>query len=430
MLIMLLKLTVFFLALPLAAQQALSLQQAVAMALDGPGNLDVQLAATNVEQADAQTAQAHALLLPVLGISATEQDQSRNLGAEGFRFTDLPGFRIPAQVGPFNTFDSRASIQQTVFNAALFARRRAFQFNAKAQRLAEQQTRETVAGRVAHAYLDVLRHRTLLDGIQADLEFADTKVSIARETLAAGKGIPVDVTSATSDWRDVKIREAEEQAAYGKAKLALLDLCNLQLTNDFEPVAVEPSEEESGNATIGSRPDIASAESAAESARTTDRALRLERLPTVASYADAGVLGGVETHTIGVSVNLNLFDGGRLAARRAEALSVLRQEQIKVKQLQRKAQFEMAQAELEIQSARRQVAIARENRLAANEALQHAKRLVAEGGFDRTIELSASNRSAHAQLDEALASIRLEDAEVSKAEATGSVVEMLRRSFR
>lgn len=428
MLTMLLKVTVCFVAVPVLAQDTLTLEQAVAMALNGPGNLEVQLAQTSVSQADAESAEARALLFPNLGVSATEQDQSRNLGAEGFRFANLPGFRIPAQVGPFNTFDARASLQQTVFNAAVLVRRKSFQFNARAQRLAEQQTRESVAAKVAHAYLDILRHRTLLAGIRADIDFANAKVSIARETLAAGNTIPTDVTSAMTDLREVRVRESDEQATYRKAKLVLLDLCNLELTADFEPVAVQPWDSQTGKESVSSRPDIASAESEAESAHATDRALQLERLPTVSTYADAGVFGGVETHTIGVSVNLSVFDGGRRAARRAEALSVLRQEQIKVKQLQRKAQLELAQAELDILSAREQLTLARENRQASNEEFEHAQRMVRIGGFDRLLEARANNRRVHAQIDESLAEIRLDEAQLGRAEATCSVAELIRRA--
>ena len=424
---MLLKATLCLAAVPLVAGEPLSLEQAVALAIDGSGNLDVQLARTGVSQAEAQSDEARALLLPTLGLSATEQNQSRNLSAEGFKFANLPGFRIPAQVGPYDTFDSRASLQQTVFNASLLVRRKAFQAGSRAQKLAEQQTREQVAARVAHIYLEILRHRSMLNEIQADVEFADANVSIARETLAAGRAIPVDVTSAISDLRDVRVRESDEQMAYAKAQVDLLDLCNLELTGHFDPTPVDFPDSGAGNAPVSSRPDIASATSQAESARLTDRALQWERLPTVAAYADAGVFGGVETHTIGISVNVPVFDGGRRAARRAEALSVLTSQEIKVKQLQRKAQVELAKAELDIEAARRQVTMAKESQQAANEAFEHAHRMVDTGGFDRSLELRAKNRKAHAELDATLALLRLQEALLAKAEASGTVLELVRQ---
>jgi outer membrane protein TolC len=425
---MVLKTALYFAALPLFAVETLSLEQAVALAIDGPGNLEVQLARTGVSQAAAQLAGARALLFPTLGLSATEQNQSRNLSAQGFRFANLPGFQIPAQVGPYATFDSRAAVQQTIFNAPLFVRRKAFQFNARAQRLAEQQARELAAAKVAHAYLAILRHRSELAGIQADIEFADGNVAIARERLAAGKAIPVDVTSAISDLRDVRVRESDEQTAYAKAELNLLDVCNLELTNHFIPVPVDFPDDGLGNQSVSSRPDIASAESSAESARLVQRAMQWERLPTVSAYADAGVFGGVETHTIGVSVNLPLFDGGRLAARRAEALTVLDSEQLRVKQLRRKAQVESAKADLDIEAARRLLDLARENRKASNEVFEHAHRMVDTGGFDRVLEIRAKNRKAHADVDETLAVLRLEEAKLVKAEATGSVLTLIRKT--
>jgi outer membrane protein TolC len=421
------KLAFFFFALSLQAQQTLSLAQAVAMALDGAGSLEIQLAKAGAQQAQAQADEAHALLLPNLAISATELDQARNLNAEGFRFANLPGFVIPAQVGPYNTFDARAAVQQNVFNAAVLARQKAFRFNTQAQKLTEEQTRQSVAAKVARAYLDILRRRTLVEAIRADKELADGNLSIARQLLAAGNAVPADVVTAETAARQVKIRELDELADYEKAKLTLLNLCNLELTTNFEPVVLKPWDDGPEPESAASRPDIASAMNQVDSARSTDRALQLERLPTVSAFADAGVLGGVETHTIGVSVNLTVFDGGRLAARREEALSILRQGQIKLKQLQRKAQLELAEADLAVKSARQQLALAQDNKTAADEELHHAQRMVTTGGFDRLLVLNALNRSAHAHVDEGLAEIRLAEAQVAKAETTGSVVGLIRR---
>jgi outer membrane protein TolC len=135
----------------------------------------------------------------------------------------------------------------------------------------------------------------------------------------------------------------------------------------------------------------------------------------------------VETHTVAVSVNLPIFDGGRLAARREEARSILLQEQIRLKQLQQKAQLELKEAEIEIESANGQLALARQNKAALEEERQHAQRMVADGGFDRLLLLEAENKSAHAQADETLAEIRLADAQLADAAAKGAVLELLRR---
>lgn len=422
----LLRLTIWLAAVPVFGAEVLSLEHAVSLAISGPGNLDVQLARTGVTQAEAQTTAARALFLPTIGLSATEQNQARNLSAAGFRFANLPGFRIPAQVGPYDTFDSRASLQQTVFNASLLIRKKAFQFNARAQRLTEQQTREAAAARVAHSYLDVLRRQSMLEVIQADIEFADANVSVAREKLDAGQAIPVDVTSAIADLRDVRIRQSEAEAALGKAKVNLLDVCNLELTNTFDALPVEFREDAAGTVAKASRADVASAESEAESARLSHRALEWERLPTVNAYADAGVFGGVETHTIGVSVNIPVYDGGRRAARRAEAMSVLTSQEIRIKQLQRKAQVELRKAELDIEAAKRQLGMARENRQAANDSYEHSHRMVETGGFDRMLEARAKNRRQHAAVDEALSFLRLQEALLAKAEAAGNVLELIR----
>ena len=69
---------------------------------------------------------------------------------------------------------------------------------------------------------------------------------------------------------------------------------------------------------------------------------------------------------------------------------------------------------------------ARENRQAATEALEHAQRMVRVGGFDRLLELQSINRTAHAKYEESLAEIRLDEARLGSAEATSSVVDLIR----
>jgi hypothetical protein len=53
--------------------------------------------------------------------------------------------------------------------------------------------------------------------------------------------------------------------------------------------------------------------------------------------------------------------------------------------------------------------------------------MVETGGFDRLLELRAKNRKSHADTDEALAQIRLEEALLDKAQASGSVLDLIRQ---
>src|SRR5690242_4284518 len=110
---------VLTLALPLFAQPPLrmSMRRAVELAVSPEGNANIRIAGESVKQAQARASQARSALLPDVESSVTYQDLTRNLAALGVRVSiPIPGFSFPTFVGPFNVFDARATINQSVFD--------------------------------------------------------------------------------------------------------------------------------------------------------------------------------------------------------------------------------------------------------------------------------------------------------------------------
>ncbi|HEY8410861.1 MAG TPA: TolC family protein, partial [Pyrinomonadaceae bacterium] len=93
----------------------LSLREAVDRAIEF--NLGAVGLTQAVRQARGQTKIARSALLPNLNASLSETVQQTNLQALGVHFDlPIPGFSPPTIVGPFNYFDLRASLSQTVFD--------------------------------------------------------------------------------------------------------------------------------------------------------------------------------------------------------------------------------------------------------------------------------------------------------------------------
>src|SRR5579872_6435745 len=94
---------------------SLSLQEAIRRGLQynlGPVGL-----AQAVRQAQGQNLVARSALLPNLNGTLSETVEQIDLKANGFRIkTPIPGFTFPAIVGPFNFFDLRARLSQTIFD--------------------------------------------------------------------------------------------------------------------------------------------------------------------------------------------------------------------------------------------------------------------------------------------------------------------------
>ena len=111
-----------------------------------------------------------------------------------------------------------------------------------------------------------------------------------------------------------------------------------------------------------------------------------------AAFGDYGAIGTgpdhlLPTRSIGLSLRVPVFDGGRRDARRAEAASVLRQEQIRTRDLEAQIELEVRLALESLESADGQVKTASEGlRLAENELAQARRRY--EAGVTTSLETS------------------------------------------
>src|SRR2546422_3302018 len=130
----------------------LSLREAIERAVQY--NLGAVGLTQAVQQARGQTKSARSALLPNLNASLNETIQQLNLRASGFRFSSpLPGFSIPSVVGPFNFFDLRATLSQTVFDLTTLNNYRAARENLRASELSAEDAGDLIVLAVGGAYL-------------------------------------------------------------------------------------------------------------------------------------------------------------------------------------------------------------------------------------------------------------------------------------
>jgi outer membrane protein TolC len=140
-----------------------------------------------------------------------------------------------------------------------------------------------------------------------------------------------------------------------------------------------------------SRTDLAVLQKREDSVRLRDDAIRSERWPSLAGYADYGALGttvpnSVATYTVGVAVKVPIFDGGRRQARRAETVHEMRQEQLREKDLRAQVELEVRQALESLKLAEQQIQVAEEGLAVAREELSQARRRY-EAGVSGNLEL-------------------------------------------
>jgi len=378
----------------------LSLSQAVDIALSPDGNTKVRIAEELLRQAKARSTQARAALLPHVEASVGQQSVTRNLKAFGIQIQlPIPGYEPPKFVGPFNVFDARATAALDVINLSSMRR---FQSSRQSVRMAEEEQeylRDQVRDTVARLYMSLLKAEASEEAARSSVALAERLVTLAENQKSAGSGTGIEITRARVQLANERQRLLSAVNEVNSARFQLLRTLGLDLDVQVEPagkmeyekVAVREPHQALEEALL-SRADWKAQLKREESARLASSATWMERLPSVALFADYGTIGSsinnsVPTRTYGFSVKVPVFDGGRLDGRRAESSSLLREERERTRDMRRQIEMEIRLAGDRLESADLQVAAATEGlELAANELAQAERRF--EAGVGSSIEVT------------------------------------------
>jgi outer membrane protein TolC len=128
---------------------------------------------------------------------------------------------------------------------------------------------------------------------------------------------------------------------------------------------------------------------------------------------------------VGISLKVPVFDGGRRDARRAESLSLVRQEEIRSRDVKQQVELDVRLALESIKSAANQVDTAREGLTLAENELAQARRRY-EGGVANSEEvIDAQTRLDRARDNQIAALYNYNLARLDLATATGSIGEYI-----
>ena len=420
---------------PLAAAPVeLSLKRAVQLAASPEGNTQMRLSAEALKQAESRSAQAHAALMPDVWGAISEQNMTRNLAAVGIQIdTPIPGFQIPTFVGPFSTLDARVSATQTVFDLSMYRRFRASKVGVSAARSDVNGSAEQVAAQVARAYLAAVRADVDVETAKSNVTLSEAVLKQAENQKAAGTGTGIEITRSRVQLANDRQRLLVAENARRAASLQLLRAIGLRLDTElvltdklqYIPVDAVTLEQAKAQA-LSTRPDLEAQRERESTARISASATKMERLPTVAAFGDYGSSGtwvdnALPTRTIGVSLRVPLFDGGRREARRAESDSQYRAEKVKTNDLKEQIELDVRLALDELRSAEEQVKVAREGLdLAENELAQARRRF--DAGVAIGLEVTdAQSRLARARDNQTVALYNYNVGRIDLAQAMGAV---------
>ena len=427
---------------PLAAQAAapapvrLSFADAVRLA---SGEVPVvALATLRTSEADARVRQARAALLPSLAVSGAWLNRTFNSKSLGIDFSfPLPSggtASLPDLIGPFNNYDARFNVTQTLFDWSSVRRVRAAGAQADGSRAERGVTVETSVLTAAIAYVRAVRAQAVVGARQADSAIAAELVGLAEAQRAAGVSPAIDVTRAQAQLATAQglLLVAKNQLDRGRIDvtraLGLDPATPLAFADSLAPslgAADVPVRRDSAvGAALANRPELLAEAARAAAARQAGSAIRAERLPRLELAGDYGVNGrtvpkAIATRDIAVQASVPILDGFRREARLDEQDAVVRESQVREADLRRQIAAEVDAALLDLGSAEAQQLVSREElRLAQSELSQARERFKAgvAGNIDVITAQTGLIRARDTEIDARFAAAT---ARISLARATG-----------
>lgn len=378
----------------------LSLREAVARGLQR--NLGLILSLEGVNEAAGIRRAARAELFPQLNANVSLVNQKINL--EAFGFSGFAG--VPPIIGPFNVFDARAYVTQTILDFDKLARSRAEDRELEAREQDLKTTRDEVVLACTSLYLQVLAAESRIEATRSQLETAEALLALASHRKESGLSPGIDVLRADVQAQSQRQRVIVAENEANKLKLALARMIGLpvgqeyRLTDEmpFAPVPILSLEEATARA-YESRADLRAADARVQAAEEEERAASGQRLPSIGVQGNFGAIGQTvggakATYAVSAGVRVPLFAGGRVRANVAEAQSKRRQRQALRDDLAAGIYYEVRAAYGDVEAAEQRVHV-------ADSALQLARRQL-EQARDR-FEAGVAGNIDVVQAQEALA---------------------------
>ncbi|MBI4211013.1 MAG: TolC family protein [Deltaproteobacteria bacterium] len=340
-------LALFLPSLVFAGKEGLPLRltmfDALRMARDE--HLVSRIANERVAQAIARIGEARAGLLPQVEARAFQRRRTINLEAQGI---SIPG-QDPI-VGPFNTFDARIGIAQTLFDAQTLARLKAASVD-RTTSLAEQEKIEQDAMvLVAKFFMDALRAQQILHVAEKRVERDDQRLRVAEEELRMGLRSENDMTRVRADCALSRAQRISAYAEFNERRLDVVAALGFSSEQpiDFVPPRATAFEKALRDANKD-HPDLVAAEAALEAARAARTVEKYDWLPKLSAQADYGASGkspsaSSGTYAFGLQASMPIFKSGEQHFRIQEAESRVRESELRHGQVAREVDVKILQA--------------------------------------------------------------------------------------
>src|SRR5271165_2669387 len=277
----------------------LSFQEAIDRGLRN--NLGLLLSGDQTTMARGERWKELSNLLPNLSARLQEDVQTQSLTALGFKRNVFP-FPVPRVIGPFNYFDARASVSQSIFNFKDIEKERAANESLKSAQYTYKDAREVVVLAVGNAYLMAIATAARIETTDAQVKNAQALYDKAVDQQKAGLSPAIDTLRSQVELQTRQQQLIAARNDFAKQKLSLARVIGLPPGQEFfltekapyQALTPLPLETYLQHA-YAARADYQAAQAqvrAAEFSRRSASAGHYPSLDVNANYGDIGVTPG------------------------------------------------------------------------------------------------------------------------------------------
>jgi outer membrane protein TolC len=304
-------------------------------------------------------------LLPHINAHAVGSVQQINLAAYGI---PAPA-GTPSVIGPFNIFDARAFMTESLGFNSLY-KERAARENVQVARYSYQNTRDLIVLVVGSTYLQALSDASRVESVTAQVQTAQALYDQALNLKNAGMTAGIDVLRAQVELQAQQQRLLVAQNDYDKQLLTLARTIGLPMGQDFKLTDAMPQSapvpitfEDALKRAYEKRSDYQQSQAQVRAAELQLKAAKAERYPELGINGDYGILGPAAnnshgTFTAAAGVSVPIFQGRKIEADIIQADTGVQQAQAQLDDLRQRIEYEVRTAFLDVNAATAQLKVA------------------------------------------------------------------------
>jgi outer membrane protein TolC len=404
-------------------------------------NLAGLLSQYNTIEARGEKWQQLSDLLPNINGDVQETKQKVSLQALGFSGSLFPGVTLPHVIGPFSYFDARVSATQR-FDWKSIQKYRSSVIGEGVAQYSLKDARDLVVLATGNAYLQAIAGAARVETAQAQVDTAQALYKKAVVQQEAGVAPAIDTLRAQVEYQTRQQQLIAATNDFAKQKISLARVIGLASGQEFELADKSPYQ-------AFPIPDLETSLQRAYSLRSDYKAARdrlvaaqLERSAATAGYfpsidlsANFGEIGAVPgdvlpTYLLSGTLNIPIFQGGKVHADVLKAEASLRQAQAQMADVRGQIDQDIRNALLDLKSSADQVEVAQSSVNLAEQALTQSQDRFSAGVTDNleVVQAQEAVASAHESLISSLYMHNL--AKVSFARALGRAEEGVREYLK